>query len=72
MALVAVDMLGIELKFKSMPVREIDTDYMINSYQGWFDKHNNSWGIELPKGTIKKLIGRDLTYEDNPVELKEE
>lgn len=25
--------------------------------------------IELPKGTIKKLIGRDLTWEDEPVEL---
>lgn len=25
--------------------------------------------IELPKGTIKKLIGRDLTWENNPVEL---
>lgn len=28
--------------------------------------------IYLPKGTIKKLIGKDLTWEDNPVELKEE
>ena len=25
--------------------------------------------VELPKGTIKKLIGRDLQWEDNPVEL---
>lgn len=28
--------------------------------------------IALPKGSIKKLIGRDLTYEDDAVELKEE
>ena len=28
--------------------------------------------ITLPKGFIKNLIGRDLTWEDNPVELKEE
>ena len=28
--------------------------------------------IYLPKGTIKKLIGRDLTWSDEPVELKEE
>lgn len=28
--------------------------------------------IPLPKGSIKKLIGRDLTWEDNLVELKEE
>lgn len=27
--------------------------------------------IELPKGTIRKLIGRDLSWKDEPVELKE-
>lgn len=26
--------------------------------------------IELPKGSIKKLIGRELTWDDEPVELK--
>lgn len=26
--------------------------------------------VPLPKGTIKKLIGRDLTWRDEPVELK--
>lgn len=26
--------------------------------------------IVLPKGSIKKLIGRELTWEDEPVELK--
>ena len=25
--------------------------------------------IELPKGSIKKLIGRELTWDDEPVEL---
>ena len=28
--------------------------------------------VELPKGSIKKLIGRDLAWKDEPVELKEE
>lgn len=28
--------------------------------------------VELPKGSIKKLIGRDLSWSDEPVELKEE
>lgn len=28
--------------------------------------------VILPKGYIKKLIGRDLTWKDEPVELKEE
>ena len=27
--------------------------------------------INLPKGSIKKLIGRELTWNDEPVELKE-
>lgn len=26
--------------------------------------------IELPKGTIKKIIGRNLTYEEDPVKLE--
>lgn len=28
--------------------------------------------IKLPKGSIKKLIGKDLTWNDRPVELKED
>ena len=28
-----------------------------------------SGAIQLPKGTIKKLLGRELTWEDEPVEL---
>lgn len=38
-----------------------------------FDPDGNpiDYTIELPKGTIKKLIGRDLTWEDEPVEIKE-
>ena len=28
--------------------------------------------VKLPKGTIKKLTGRDLTWEDRPIKLKEE
>lgn len=25
--------------------------------------------IELPKGTIKKMIGRELTFEESPIEI---
>lgn len=32
--------------------------------EGWRDV-----AVELPKGSIKKLIGRELTWEDEPVEL---
>lgn len=28
--------------------------------------------VRLPKGTIKKLTGRDLNWEDKPIELKGE
>lgn len=41
-------------------------------YEGF---HNNvllDSVIKLPKGSIRKLIGRKLTWEDEPVELKEE
>lgn len=32
---------------------------------GWED-----YAVKLPKGTIKKLTGIEMTWEDNPVELK--
>lgn len=28
------------------------------------------YGIELPSGTIKKIIGKELTFKDEPIELK--
>ena len=28
--------------------------------------------VELPKGSVKKLIGRELSWSDDPIELKEE
>lgn len=33
---------------------------------------DNTNGIQLPKGSIKKLIGKELNWDDEPVELKEE
>lgn len=27
--------------------------------------------LELPKGSIKKLIGRELTWDDEPVKMEE-
>lgn len=42
--------------------REDDTGYAY--YLGVGDS------IELPQGTINKLIGRNLTWNDEPVELK--
>jgi hypothetical protein len=29
----------------------------------------DDYSIQLPKGTIKKLIGKDLTWDDEPVKI---
>ena len=67
MAWVAVDKRGIESVFVNKPIR---------SRNDWWDLvelEDSCYDTEvpLPRGSIKKLIGRDLTWEDNPVELKE-
>ena len=62
MAWVAVDYNGIEGVYDSKPERYNDCFWI----QNWGDS------VSLPKGSIKKLIGRDLNWKDNPVELREE
>lgn len=79
MAWVAVDKFGKEGIFAFRPFR---TDPNRSLYKLWepeywsdedvSDYGNEDTGISLPKGSIKKLIGRDLTWNDEPVELKEE
>ena len=59
MAWVAVDKIGEELISRTEPFRV--GDYLIGDSI-----------FHLPKGSIKKLIGRDLSWNDEPVELKEE
>lgn len=56
----AVDYNGIEKAFWLKPKR--------------CEKHREWWGdkMVLPNGSIKKLIGRELSWDDEPVELKEE
>lgn len=58
MAWAAVDKDGIETIYMSKP----------NRFDEYWDDCCPS--IELPKGTINKLIGRELSWEDEPVELK--
>ena len=62
---VAVDKDGEEHIFNDIPKRGYCVFRSINKYGVDIKK------ILLSKGTIKKLIGRDLTWEDEPVELKE-
>ena len=40
--------------------------------RGWRDVYGESCTlIKIPKGTIEKLIGRELTWEDDPIDLEE-
>ena len=63
MAWVAVDKDGRECIYQFRPKRGNNQFIPLYEYSMW---------MALPKGTMKKLIGKDLTWEDNPVELKEE
>lgn len=63
MAWVAVDRDCRECIYQFHPKRSYNKFISLYEYSMW---------LVLPKGSIKKLIGRDLTWEDNPVELKEE
>ena len=64
MAWLAVDRDGSEWIYLNKPARFCDK-YLL-AYE------DDCSQIHIPKGSIKKLIGRDLTWEDEPVELKEE
>lgn len=63
MAYVAVDKDGNERIFDCCP-------YRYKHYARWFYDYEDYKSMNLPKGSIKKLIGRTLTWEDEPVELK--
>lgn len=74
MAWLAVDKFGNEEIHSVKPLRgkqhwEIpyDKDYDDNGFPVYYYKGDY---FQLPKGSIKKLIGRDLTWEEEPVELK--
>ena len=65
MAWVTVDYNGTERIF---------SDYA-KPIRGYYTEYLGQWvgiGVVVPRGTIKKLIGRDLTWNDEPVELKDE
>lgn len=69
MAWLAIDKNGNERIFRNKP----NYDWF-----EWLDKEefyaecqcfDISTEIDLPKGTIKKMIGRDLTFEESPIEI---
>ena len=63
MAWLAVDEDGRECIYQFHPKRGSSQFVPLYAY---------SMYLVLPKGSIKKLIGRDLTWSDEPFELKEE
>ena len=68
MAFVACDKDGTEWIFdKKKPTRNSYPEYWL---AGRFNGASDYY-IELPKGSIAKLIGRELTWEDEPYELKD-
>ena len=69
MAWVAVNKHGSENVFTNKPNRGVAYWYDFISPTR-FTLFNRM--VILPKGSIKKLIGRDLDWNDEPVELKEE
>ena len=63
MAWVAVTKQGREFISMCKPIRVTD-EY---NYYGWKDTFTE---ISLPKGSIKRLIGRELTWNNEPLELR--
>ena len=65
MAWLTCDEDGQETIFERHPKRE-----SLSSLGGyWYDTGLNG-SVYLPKGSIKKLIGRELFWSDSPIELK--
>lgn len=60
---IAVDKNGMEAIFQFRPVRSEILERFLPLY-------SYSMTLPLPKGSAKKLIRRELKWEDEPVELK--
>lgn len=65
MGWLAVDKNGREMRYEHKPSRSDVAPI-------WVSRELFEDCEKLPKGSIKKLIGRELTWEDEPIELKDE
>ena len=73
MAWLVCGIYGEEFIFDCKPHRTCvcaSNDEEIEYWEGYREGSFTDKSIELPKGSIKKLIGRELSWEDEPVELK--
>jgi hypothetical protein len=64
MAWLAVDKDGSDVAFDSIVPSKPERQPH-GSWTTYYDK------VHLPKGSIKRLIGRELTWDDEPVEFNE-
>jgi hypothetical protein len=62
---IAVDEDGKEYLYGRMPER---THYREKNL--WATHQSSCWIMLLPKGTAKSVLGRSLTWADEPVEVK--
>ena len=72
MAYVAVHSWGQEVMFHNCPERAENRYWQDNIVYWEIRKLTtcaDDYSIPLPKGTIKKLIGKDLTWDDEPVKI---
>lgn len=67
MAWVAKNKDGSETIYEVKPYKY--NDEWVSRKDGWERPYQH---FDIPQGSIKKLIGRDLSFTDEPVELKEE
>ena len=67
MAWLAIDESGEEYIFVGNKPERME-NHSINDYE-WFPKYKSDKWAELPQGTIEKLIGKELTWDDEPVEI---
>ena len=63
MAFLAVDKNETEFIYDGKPFRKYDDEWGIDNSDANY--------VQLPKGSIAKLIGRELTWSDEPYELKD-
>lgn len=50
---------GTEYVFAEKPEYLVSLDY-------WYDEHDK---IELPSGSIKKMLGKEITVSESPIEI---
>lgn len=67
MAFAAVDKDGTEAIYSIKPIR--GTNKIKNNEEVWVLPRMCAHYIVVPKGSIKKLTGKDLTWYDEPVKI---